>query len=291
MTNEEKTAAAAFLDIADDYLAGGYRKTRAPRVYTGGGERESPPGEGEIRAEFQGGASGASKAEPAASETEPAYDSLEPAAADEAVPADDSLEQVAADISRCGRCGLCSTRTNTVPGEGASRPLVMVVGEGPGADEDISGRPFVGRAGQLLDRMLDSKGKIGLSRSVNCYIANVVKCRPPQNRNPLPDETAACLPFLRRQIRLLKPLVILAAGNTAAKALLDTTEGITRLRGSFAAFSLDNRDIPLLPTFHPSALLRDEGLKVPVWNDMKTLRAKLCELDAGYAERMADTPL
>ncbi|MDR2049956.1 MAG: uracil-DNA glycosylase, partial [Treponema sp.] len=203
----------------------------------------------------------------------------------------DSLEKVAADVSRCTRCGLCSTRTNTVPGEGVPRPLVMVIGEGPGADEDATGRPFVGRAGQLLDRMLDSKGKIGLFRNKNCYIANVVKCRPPGNRNPLPDETAACMSFLRRQITLLKPLVILAAGNTAVKALLDTTEGITRLRGSFTSFTLGNRDIPLLPTFHPSALLRDESLKAPVWDDMKTLRAKLCELDAAYAEGMAGAPL
>jgi DNA polymerase len=167
----------------------------------------------------------------------------------------------------------------------------MVIGEGPGADEDATGRPFVGRAGQLLDRMLDSKGKIGLSRNKNCYIANVVKCRPPGNRNPLPDEMAACSVFLRRQITLLKPLAILAAGNTAAKALLDTTEGITKLRGRFTSFTLGNRDIPLLPTFHPSALLRDESLKVPVWDDLKTLRAKLCELDGAYAECMADMPL
>jgi DNA polymerase len=167
----------------------------------------------------------------------------------------------------------------------------MVIGEGPGADEDASGRPFVGRAGQLLDRMLDSRGKIALSRNENCYIANVVKCRPPGNRNPLPDEMAACSGFLRRQITLLKPLVILAAGNTAAKALLETTEGITRLRGHFRSFSLGNREIPLLPTFHPSALLRDESLKAPVWDDMKTLRAKLCELDGDYAGRMADAPL
>jgi DNA polymerase len=259
VTKEEKNAAVSFLDLAGDYLAGGYRKNRTADEFTDDPIREFP-----------------SPAEPGPSET---------------VSAADSLEKVAADVSRCERCGLCSTRTNTVPGEGVLRPLVMVIGEGPGADEDASGRPFVGKAGQLLDRMLDSKGKIGLSRNKNCYIANVVKCRPPQNRNPLPDETAACMPFLRRQITLLKPLVILAAGNTAAKTLLDTTEGITRLRGNFTTFTLGNSDIPLLPTFHPSALLRDESLKVPVWDDMKTLRAKLCELDAAYAELMADAPL
>jgi DNA polymerase len=172
----------------------------------------------------------------------------------------------------------------------------MVIGEGPGADEDETGRPFVGRAGQLLDRMLDSKGKIDLSRSANCYIANIVKCRPPGNRNPQPDEISACLPYLVRQIKLLKPQVILAAGNTAVKTLLDSTEGITRLRGTFTLFRgtllMDSEfNIPLLPTFHPSALLRDESLKAPVWEDMKTLRAKLCELDGDYAACMAGIPL
>jgi DNA polymerase len=172
----------------------------------------------------------------------------------------------------------------------------MVVGEGPGAEEDASGRPFVGRAGQLLDRMLDSRGKIGLSRTSNCYIANIVKCRPPGNRNPQPGEITACTPFLIRQIKILMPSVILAAGNTAAKTLLDSTEGITRLRGIFTVFSgalfMDPPvRIPLLPTFHPSALLRDETLKVPVWEDLKTLRAKLCEVDQAYAAEMAKTPL
>jgi DNA polymerase len=170
----------------------------------------------------------------------------------------------------------------------------MVIGEGPGADEDASGRPFVGRAGQLLDRVLNSRGKIGLSRGSNCFIANVVKCRPPGNRNPLPDEINACIPFLMRQIALLRPLVILAAGNVSARTLLNTGEGITKLRGAFVPFTLNSPDtlsIPLLPTFHPSALLRDEGLKAPVWEDMKTLRAKLCELDEAYAASVQDKPL
>jgi DNA polymerase len=280
VTKEEKTTVVSFLDLAGDYLSGGYRKNRTVPEFTGDSgfpARETTP---ETRAEFQRNVPGNSITEPEL-----------PLPLESGSPETDSLEKVAVDISRCNRCGLCSTRTNTVPGEGAPHPLVMVIGEGPGADEDSSGRPFVGRAGQLLDRMLDSKGKIGLFRNRNCYIANVVKCRPPQNRNPLPDEMAACMSFLRRQITLLKPLVILAAGNTAAKALLNTTEGITRLRGSFTTFTQENMNIPLLPTFHPSALLRDESLKVPVWDDMKTLRAKLCELDAAYAGLMADAPL
>ena len=258
MTSEEKSCAAAFLDLADDYVSGGFKRPHGRYTFTDG-----PANNGQT-------------AEPQMNDG-------------------DSLQAVAADIASCSRCGLCSARTHTVPGEGAAVPLVMVIGEGPGADEDASGRPFVGRAGQLLDRMLDSQGKIGLSRAANCYIANIVKCRPPGNRNPQTDEITACLPFLLRQIKILKPKVILAAGNTAAKALLDSTEGITRLRGIFTVFRGARMDlqfnIPLLPTFHPSALLRDETLKAPVWNDMKILRQKLCELDADYAGRMADIPL
>jgi DNA polymerase len=257
MTGNEKNLVANFLDFTGDYLRNGYRSARGEYAF-----------EDDIQAE----------------------------------PADtpgDSPEALAADVSRCTRCGLCQTRTNTVPGEGVPRPLVLVVGEGPGADEDASGRPFVGRAGQLLDRMLDSKGKIGLYRTKNCYIANVVKCRPPGNRNPQTDEITACVPFLARQINILKPKIILAAGNTAVKTLLNSTEGITRLRGSFTVYTgalsvltpHSTLKIPLLPTFHPSALLRDESLKVPVWEDMKTLRAKLCELDHDYALSMVNIPL
>jgi DNA polymerase len=284
VTKEEKTTAALFLDLTDDYLDGGYRKHREPYECTG-----DPPT----------GTSGAFFSEsgektPGAPESAATADT----APENAVPAEDedSLEKVAEDIGHCTRCGLCKTRTNTVPGEGVPRPLVMVIGEGPGADEDATGRPFVGRAGQLLDRMLDSRGKIGLSRTRNCYIANVVKCRPPGNRNPQPDEIIACVPFLARQITILKPTVILALGNTAAKTLLDNTEGITRLRGLFTVFSgplfmSGKTEIPLLPTFHPSALLRDQSLKTPVWEDLKTLRAKLCELNRRYAAEMANIPL
>ncbi|MDR1143723.1 MAG: uracil-DNA glycosylase [Spirochaetaceae bacterium] len=262
MTKKEKTSLAAFLDLAGDYLAGAFRRGHGEYTFND----ETPPPD------------------------------AVPASAGNDAAADGSLEAIAAEVSRCKRCGLCTTRTNTVPGEGVSHPLVMVIGEGPGGDEDATGRPFVGRAGQLLDRMLDSKGKIGLSRTRNCYIANIVKCRPPDNRKPQTDEITACVPFLIRQIRLLKPKVILAAGNTPAKTLLDSTIGITRLRGSFVNFSgmplmpLEFT-VPLLPTFHPSALLRDETLKAPVWEDLKTLRTRLCELDPEYAAQMADIPL
>jgi len=151
----------------------------------------------------------------------------------------------------------------------------MVIGEAPGADEDAKGEPFVGKAGQLLDKMLLS---IGLSRFSNCFIANTIKCRPPQNRDPLPEEDAACSHFLQAQIDLLRPAAILAVGRVAAQHLLKTTDGINRLRGQF----FDYQGIPLMPTFHPSALLRDESLKRPAWEDLKKFRGRLLELNPAY---------
>ena len=188
---------------------------------------------------------------------------------------EDSLEAVAADVGLCKACGLAVTRKNTVPGEGSIHPVVMVIGEGPGADEDATGRPFVGRAGQLLDKMLES---IGLVRGKNCYIANMVKCRPPGNRNPEAEEISACYPFLERQILLLKPALILCAGRVAAQNLLKTSAGINALRGQFVEFKTGELAIPVLPTYHPSAILRDETLKRPAWEDLKLLRSRLAEM-------------
>ena len=186
----------------------------------------------------------------------------------------ESLEQVAADVRSCEHCRLCKARKNAVPGEGASSPLVMVIGEGPGADEDETGRPFVGRAGQLLDKMLAA---IGLSRTSNCFIANVIKCRPPGNRDPQPDETAACASFLSRQIQLLSPRFILCAGRVAAQTLLQTADPIGRLRGKFTEYEAGGLSIPFIATYHPSALLRDEKMKRPAWEDLKLLRSALDE--------------
>jgi DNA polymerase len=272
MNASEKTAVASFLDLSADYLCGGFKRRHATHAFTD----DAPPAQNDAPIAI----------------TNTTDDSTYPTP--EA--ADNGVKAVAADIAACTRCGLCQTRAQTVPGEGALRPLVMVIGEAPGADEDAQGRPFVGRAGQLLDRMLDSRGKIGLSRGNNCYIANILKCRPPANRNPQPDEIAFCAPFLARQIQILRPRVILAMGNIAAKTLLDSNEGITRLRGHFTEFRGNlllngNFNIPLLPTFHPSALLRDESLKAPVWEDLKKLRAKLCELDKEYAMAMESVPI
>jgi uracil-DNA glycosylase len=146
--------------------------------------------------------------------------------------------------------------------------MAMVVGEGPGAEEDATGLPFVGPAGKLLDKMLSS---IGLSRDTNCFIANVVKCRPPLNRDPQPDERDACMGYLRRQIALVRPVAILCVGRVAASALLGTEEGVGRLRGHWR--ELEGR--PLLVTYHPSALLRDEALKRPAWEDLKLFRERI----------------
>ncbi|MDR1215780.1 MAG: uracil-DNA glycosylase [Treponema sp.] len=183
----------------------------------------------------------------------------------------DSLEKIAEEVRDCSDCGLCALRILTVPGEGAREPVVLVVGEAPGADEDSVGRPFVGRAGKLLDKMLAS---IGLSRQSNCFIANMVKCRPPGNRDPLPDEIAACGRFFSRQFALLQPKVVLCVGRIAAQALLKTNEGIGSLHGRF----FDYNGVPLIATFHPSALLRNESLKRPAWEDLKVLKAKLLSL-------------
>lgn len=185
------------------------------------------------------------------------------------------LEALRERVLSCKACGLAEGRQRAVFGQGVANPIVLIVGEGPGAEEDRQGLPFVGASGQLLDKMLAS---IGLSRGTNCYIANIVKCRPPNNREPAPGERAACLPYLREQIRLLAPKAILCAGRTAAQTLLATTEGINRLRTR--AHELDG--VPLVATFHPSALLRDETLKRPAWEDLKRLR-DLLAVDSGAA--------
>jgi DNA polymerase len=180
----------------------------------------------------------------------------------------DSLEAIASEILECRACRLCEKRKQAVPGQGSPRPLALIVGEGPGAEEDARGFPFVGPAGQLLDKML---GSIGLDRSSNCFITNIVKCRPPQNRDPAPDEQAACLGYLRRQIACLEPRAILCVGRIAAQALLGTSEGVGKLRGSWRVFE----GLPLLVTYHPSALLRDESYKRPAWEDLKLFRERL----------------
>jgi uracil-DNA glycosylase family 4 len=156
----------------------------------------------------------------------------------------------------CTRCPLAGGRTQVVFGEGDPEAGLMVVGEGPGREEDLQGRPFVGRSGQLLDRLLLEEA--GLARH-HVYIANVVKCRPPNNRDPSPDEIAACRPYLDHQVALIRPVVVLTLGNFASKVLLATSEGITRLRGRSYPFPGSEEGTVVVPTFHPAAALRGGG--------------------------------
>ncbi|MEO8634520.1 MAG: uracil-DNA glycosylase [Gemmatimonadales bacterium] len=182
-----------------------------------------------------------------------------------------TLELVAAHIAACRRCQLCETRTNTVPGEGNPRATLMLVGEGPGETEDQTGRPFVGKAGQLLDQMLAA---IDCPRS-SVFIANIVKCRPPGNRKPLPDESAACLPSLHRQIALVRPVVLLALGGTAAEALLGVKQPLGALRLQVHRYGTT----PLIVTYHPAALLRNPNWKKPAWDDVRIARQLLDQHD------------
>ena len=165
----------------------------------------------------------------------------------------------------CPRCRLSETRTHVVFGEGNENADLVVVGEAPGAEEDRSGRPFVGKAGKLLDQLLAS---VGFPRE-SVFICNVLKCRPPGNRNPQADEIEACSPYLVRQLELVRPRAIFAVGTFAAQALLATTTPIGRLRGTVHSY----RDIPLVPTYHPAALLRNPAWIRPVWEDLQRLRS------------------
>jgi len=184
-------------------------------------------------------------------------------------PDNDSLERIRTDIGDCRRCRLCEARNKIVFGSGNESSPLVFVGEGPGADEDASGLPFVGRAGQLLTQMIEgtaAKEGIPIKRP-DVYICNVVKCRPPENRTPQPDEMEICGEFLFRQLSTIKPKAICALGSTAAKAVLGTKDGVTKLRGNWHKW----RDIPVMVTYHPSYLLRpyNQNAKREAWEDLK----------------------
>jgi DNA polymerase len=179
-----------------------------------------------------------------------------------------NLEELRAAIGDCRRCKLCSGRTNLVFGVGNPNADLMFIGEGPGRDEDLQGEPFVGRAGQLLTDII-TKG-MGMKRE-DVYIANVVKCRPPENRNPEPDEVAACEPFLKKQIDLVRPRIIVALGKFAVQTLLQSKVPITKLRGQWHSY----HGIKLMPTFHPAYLLRNPADKKLVWEDIKKVIKEL----------------
>ena len=189
--------------------------------------------------------------------------------------ADPELKKIAEQVCLCRRCELGELRTNAVPGEGNPNARIAFVGEAPGADEDAQGRPFVGRAGQLLDKIINA---MGLKRS-DVYIGNILKCRPPGNRDPRPTEIISCLTFLQEQLQLINPEIIVALGAHAAKTLLETNKPIGQLRGRFHDYypSAMAKPIKLMPTYHPAYLLRNYSRenRLRVWEDLKKVLAEL----------------
>ncbi len=239
----------ALINDTEDLISGQYRRAHAPfpgcapRFSAEAGGRETAPASGQARELTR-----------------------------EAGPMP-ALERIADEVRACSRCSLSAGRTHAVPGSGSGSPRVLLVGEGPGAEEDRRGEPFVGKAGQYLDKWLAA---IGLDRMSDCFITNIVKCRPPENRDPSMEESASCLPYLERQVDLLKPELILALGRVAAQTLTDSSRGIGALRGKGFFY----RGIPLMATYHPAAVLRsveqgDNTLRSAVWEDLKRLREQL----------------
>lgn len=181
-----------------------------------------------------------------------------------------SWEELEKEVTKCQRCSLFKTRHNVVFGTGNKNSKIMLIGEAPGYHEDMQGEPFVGAAGQLLDKMLNA---IGFTRK-DVYIANTIKCRPPNNRVPLPEEQSACVDYLRCQFKLIKPQIIVCLGATAAKEIIREDFKITKERGKWC----EKKGIKIIATYHPSALLRDETKKRPAWEDFKNIRKKYDEL-------------
>lgn len=226
---------------------------------------EPPPALPEDRhGESQGGGA------PASRTGHPAAAGLHPDLAGGPFAGFTDLEALAALAVDCRRCGLREGCQGVVFGEGSPQARIMLVGEGPGANEDRLGRPFVGRAGQLLDRILAA---IGLVRE-EVYITNVVKCRPPGNRTPTEAELRTCLPYLLAQVRLIRPDIIVCMGSTAVRALIDPDARITRVRGTWVR----RWGVDVMPTFHPAAVLRDPSKRRPVWEDFKAIRRRYDEL-------------
>jgi DNA polymerase len=186
----------------------------------------------------------------------------------------DNIEDLEKSIVGCEKCGLCKERTNIVFGTGNKNANIMLIGEGPGADEDKEGIPFVGKAGQLMNKAFEGLGFI----RENVYIANIVKCRPPQNRVPLEEEAKACMDYLRNQVMIIRPKIIVLLGSTALKNILGPDKSITAMRGKW----IEQGDISYLPTWHPAALLRDENKKIEFWEDLKLVREKAKELNLVY---------
>lgn len=195
----------------------------------------------------------------------------------------DNFEELRENCLNCRRCGLCETRTNVVVGVGNPRSKVMFIGEGPGENEDLQGEPFVGRGGQLLDKMLAA---INLDRKTNVYIANIVKCRPPKNRDPLPEEQEACIGWLRNQVALIRPKIIVCLGRIAAMRIIKPDIKITREHGQF----FEKNGTLMMATLHPAALLRNPNQKPAAFEDFLKLREKIDELRLDVAKTYDNAP-
>jgi DNA polymerase len=255
MTAEEKIALAGALDMAEDYLRDGYVRDRGDYVFA-----EDPPESDAAPVQAAADSLGACGAKPRS-----------------------LLEALAADIRSCAACPLHTTREKAVGGDGAAGPLVLILGDAPGKEDEEAGKPFAGSAGELLDRMLRP---IALSRRTNCYLSNLVKCRVPEDgRPPSPEEIAACAPFLKRELALLKPLAILRLAQTPG---LNETPGSKETDGSAErTFDLlEASGIPLFSTCHPALIQSDERLKRPAWEQLKTLSSTLTGLDRDYAHAL-----
>lgn len=186
----------------------------------------------------------------------------------------ENLNEINEEVKKCTKCSLCQKRTNTVFGVGNENADIMFIGEGPGADEDREGEPFVGKAGKLMNQAFQG---LGISRE-KIYIANIVKCRPPNNRNPEKEEANACLDYLRNQVILIKPKIIVLLGSVALKNILGENYGITASRGKW----IDKKGILYMPTFHPAALLRDDSKKIDFWNDLELVKEEASKLNLLY---------
>lgn len=195
----------------------------------------------------------------------------------------DNFEELRENCLNCRRCGLCETRTNVVVGVGNPRSKVMFIGEGPGENEDLQGEPFVGRGGQLLDKMLAA---VNLDRKTNVYIANIVKCRPPKNRDPLPEEQEACIGWLRNQVALIRPKIIVCLGRIAAMRIIKPDIKITRAHGQF----FEKNGTLMMATLHPAALLRNPNQKPAAFEDFLKLREKIDELRLDVAKTYDNAP-
>ncbi|MBP3705456.1 MAG: uracil-DNA glycosylase [Clostridia bacterium] len=189
----------------------------------------------------------------------------------------DNFEELKENCLNCRKCGLCETRTNVVVGVGNPRARILFIGEGPGENEDLQGEPFVGRGGQLLDKMLAA---VDLDRKTNIYIANIVKCRPPKNRDPLPEEQEACIEWLRNQVSLIRPKIIVCLGRIAAMRIIKPDMKITKEHGQF----FEKNGVLMMATLHPAALLRNPNQKPAAFEDFLKLREKIDELQLDVAK-------